>query len=269
MHDERFQRIEVNGEPATHDDLRRLVVQNYGHFTAMQVHDGAVRGLDLHLQRLQAATRELFGRDLDLDAVRGWMRRIAGDAGALSLRVNVFARGFDRDHPLSPVAPDVLVGASPARGASPSPLRVRSQRYEREAPHIKHVGTFGLFHQRRIAQQHGFDDALFVTADGAISEGSVWNIGFFDGAQVVWPQAPMLRGISMQLLRDGLRRDGVPMLERRIERAELREFRSAFFTNSARAVQPIERVDDIDFAFDDALRDMLDAAIARQLWQRI
>jgi len=269
MYDERFQRLEVNGEPATLDDLRRLVVQNYGHFTSMQVRDGAVQGLDLHLARLSEATRELFGHELDPDAVRGWMRRVAGDAGLLSLRVNVFARGFDRDHPSKPALPDVLVGAAPARVASAPPLRVRGQRYDREAPHIKHVGTFGLFQQRRVAQQHGFDDALFVTADGAISEGSVWNVGFFDGSHVVWPQAPMLRGISMQLLQDGLRRAGVPWVARRVERAELAGFRSAFFTNSARAVQPIACIDDVEFAVDARLREALEAALARHAWQPI
>lgn len=269
MHDERFQRLEVNGGPATLDDLRRLVAQNYGHFTSMQVRNGAVQGLNLHLDRLQDATHELFGRDLDLDAVRGWMRRIAGNAGSLSLRVNVFSRGFDRDHPSRPATPDVLVGASPARAASTSPLRVRSQRYDREAPHIKHVGTFGLFHQRRIAQQHGFDDALFVTADGAISEGSVWNIGFFDGERIVWPQAPMLRGISMQLLQDGLQRDGVPALVRRVEHAELADFRSAFFTNSGRAVQPIACIDDVAFTIDASICETLEAAIAKHAWQPI
>ena len=269
MHDERFQRIEVNGEPATIDDLRRLVVQNYGHFTSMQVRDGAVQGLDLHLDRLRDATRELFGRDLDIDAVRGWMRRVAGRAGTLSLRVNVFSRGFDRDDPGKPTPPDVLVGAAPARAAATPPLRVRVQRYDREAPHLKHVGTFGLFHQRRIAQQNGFDDALFVTADDAISEGTIWNIGFFDGSHIVWPQAPMLRGISMQLLQEGLRRDGVPTLVRRVERGGLAGFRSAFFTNSARAVQPIACIDDVRFAVDAGLRDMLEAALARHAWQPV
>lgn len=269
MHEERFHRIEINGAPTTLDGLRPLVVQNYGHFTSMQVRNGAAQGLDRHLDRLQCATRELFGHDLDLDAVRGWMRRIAGDTGSLSLRVNVFSRRFDRDRPLRPATPDVLVGASPARDAASTPLRVRSQRYQREAPHIKHVGTFGLFHQRRIAQQNAFDDALFVTADGAISEGTVWNVGFFDGSHIVWPQAPMLRGISMQLLQDGLQRDGVPTVVRRIEHTELAGFRSAFFTNSSRAVQPIARIDDVEFALDTRLFDVLEDALARHAWQAI
>ena len=40
-------------------DLRAL--GSYGHFTAMQVRAGATRGLPLHLARLDAANRELFG----------------------------------------------------------------------------------------------------------------------------------------------------------------------------------------------------------------
>ena len=56
-------------------DLRAL--GSYGHFTAMQVRAGATRGLPLHLARLDAANRELFGVPL------------AGQADA-SVRVYVY-----------------------------------------------------------------------------------------------------------------------------------------------------------------------------------
>ncbi len=248
MNDSERHRIEINGQPAGFDDLRLLAVQNYGHFTSMQVRDGGVQGLDLHLARLRQATRELFDHDLDAGQVRDWMRRLAGIAPAQSLRVSVFSRAFDRDRPARPVLPDVLVSAAPARDFDPAPLRVRSQRYQRDAPHIKHAGTFGLFHQRRLAQQNGFDDALFATADGAVSEGSVWNVGFFDGDRVIWPDASMLRGISMQLLQDGLRRRGVPMEIRRVELAEVGAFRAAFFTNSSFAAVPLACIDEASYA---------------------
>lgn len=51
---------EFDGRPATEEDLGRALFFNYGHFTAMQVRGGRVRGLDLHLARLDAANRELF-----------------------------------------------------------------------------------------------------------------------------------------------------------------------------------------------------------------
>jgi branched-subunit amino acid aminotransferase/4-amino-4-deoxychorismate lyase len=198
--------IELNGAPASADDLRAIALVNHGQFTSMQVQDGCVRGLDLHLDRLDHATRELFGCPLDVERTRGWMRRLVGDRGSsLSLRVNVFSRALNRARLDVPAAPDVLVAADVARTIiAPVPLRVRSVRYEREVPHIKHVGTFGLFRQKRLVQAQGYDDALFVDASGAISEGMIWNVGFFDGERIVWPNAPALTGISMQLLKRSL-----------------------------------------------------------------
>lgn len=257
------QRIELNGAAADVDALRALALVNYGHFTSMQVDDGTVRGLDLHLDRLQRATLELFGSPLDRDRVRGWMRAaVAGDTGLLSLRVTVFSRAFRREQPSAAVPVDVLVATAPVRAPAAMPLRVRSARYAREAPHIKHVGTFGLFHQRRLAQLAGFDDALFVDATGAVSEGSIWNVGFFDGTTVAWPDAPALDGVSMQLLRAGMHRTGLPMDVRRIDLAEVGAFRSAFFTNTSCAVMPIASIDEHAFAHDLELQSRLLACMA-------
>lgn len=264
------QRSELNGGAVGIDELRVLALINYGHFTSMQVRDGCVRGLDLHLQRLDRSTRELFGQTLDVDATRGYMRRMVCDvAGPLSLRINVFSRGLDRDRLTAPAQPDVLVTAAAARTISTTALRVRSARYERESPHIKHVGTFGLFQQRRLAQAAGFDDALFVDATGAISEGSIWNVGFFDGERVIWPDAPALDGTSMQLLKAGLRERGVPTVTRRVELREIASFGSAFFTNSSCAVCPIARIDDITFAVDSSLLAMLEACTQQAPLQNI
>jgi branched-subunit amino acid aminotransferase/4-amino-4-deoxychorismate lyase len=251
-------RIELNGVPARADDLRALVQTNYGHFTAMQVRERRVRGLDLHLQRLAQATRELFGSELDLDHVRACLRHAIGaDMRPLSLRVNVFSRALDRRCMNRPAAPDVVVIAAAASVPVVAPLRLKSFVYQRELPAIKHVGTFALFHYRRLAQQAGFDDALFVDDDSRISEGSVWNVGFFDGNGVIWPYAPQLHGISMQLLQAGLMRRGVPSVQQPVRLADLARFRAAFFTNSSSPVQPIARIDDIEFSLDDVLMDKL------------
>ncbi|MFI4969899.1 MAG: aminotransferase class IV family protein [Lysobacterales bacterium] len=264
------QRIELNGAPASIDDLRAIALVNYGHFTSMQAEQGCVRGLDLHLARLDRATRELFGCGLDMDAVRAYLRHaIDGDRAASSLRVNVFARDLDRDHPIRAARPDVLVTAGPARRIPTEPLRLRSVRYQREAPHLKHVGTFGLFHQRRLAQAQGYDDALFVDASGAISEGSIWNIGFFDGKRVVWPNAAQLDGVSMQLLKAGLRERGVAQVERCVELSDVAAFRAAFLTNSSCFARSIARIDEVDLALDTGLPALLEDAWASRPLQRI
>lgn len=251
-------RIELNGAPAHTEDLRALVQTNYGHFTSMQVRGGCVRGLGLHLDRLQHATHELFGCALDRERVRACLRQAIGaDARPLSLRVNVFARSLDRTRMNAPANVDVLVSVGAAAPASALPLRLKSFRYRRELPTIKHVGTFPLFHYRRLAQQAGCDDALFVDDAGGISEGSVWNIGFFDGDRVVWPDAAQLPGIGMQLVHAGLAQRAVPSAQQSVWLADIGRFHAAFFTNSSVPVQPIARIDDIEFRLDDALTAML------------
>jgi branched-subunit amino acid aminotransferase/4-amino-4-deoxychorismate lyase len=260
----------LNGKPAEAADLAAIALLNYGHFTSMQINDGRVRGRDLHLARLESATRELFGSALDLDELRRYMRgALGGRAGEWSLRVSVFSRDFRRDHPAQPATPDVLTTVSAPRHGRSTPLRLKCFHHERVLPHIKHVGTFPLFHFRRLAQIDGFDDALFIDAKGAVSEASVWNIGFFDDSGIVWPNAPALSGISMQLLQNGLRKRGVATTSRSVTRADIGGFRSAFLSNSSRAVQPIAAIDDVNFAIDPELTALLEDCYAGNPWQEI
>jgi hypothetical protein len=46
--------LEINGRAATAGELRALALGVYGHFTAMQLRGGRTRGLQLHLDRLDA-----------------------------------------------------------------------------------------------------------------------------------------------------------------------------------------------------------------------
>ena len=55
----------LNGKLATVENLRALALSNYGHFTSMQVRNGAVQGRELHVRRLEDATQALFGTSLD------------------------------------------------------------------------------------------------------------------------------------------------------------------------------------------------------------
>ncbi len=265
-----LQRSELNGKPARADDLAALALLNYGHFTSMQVRDARVRGLDLHLLRLENATRELFSCELAIDQVRAWMRGIVkGEPGERSLRVTVFSRAMRRERPAEPAAIDVFATIGPARASDTHPIRLRSFRYERALAHVKHVGTFGLFHHRRLAQRDGFDDALFVDSNDAISEASVWNVGFFDGTRIVWPNAPALTGISMQLLEKGLQSRGIATVSLNITRTHMGAYRSAFLTNSSCAVRPVAAIDGVDFAVDDELTRLLGECYESNPWQTI
>ncbi|MFG1942249.1 aminotransferase class IV [Nonomuraea sp. NPDC048826] len=230
----------IDGRPAEAGDVALAMSARYGHFTAMQVRGGKVRGLARHLDRLAGATRELFGQELDLDRVLASVRAL--EAVDASVRVFVCDAGGVRV---------IAVSDAPVWPAA-TPKGLKSVRYQRFLPHIKHTGGFPQGYLGRLAEREGYDEALLTSDDGVISEGGITNLGCFDGDRVIWPDAPMLRGITMQVLEAELARAGVPCGRRVLRVADLPGFPLVFLTNSW-GVVAVDRVDDLRLKVDEAL----------------
>jgi branched-subunit amino acid aminotransferase/4-amino-4-deoxychorismate lyase len=221
------ERIDIDGRPAGAGTL----LGGYGHFTAMQVRDGRTRGLALHLQRLDAATRELFGEPLEGDLVRDRIRHALGtDVRDASVRVYV----LDADAGVSTV-----VTVRPPAPSPPSPQGLHAVPYLRPVAHLKHASGFAQEYYRRQAQRKGFDEALLTGDGGVVAEGGITNVGFVDGSTAVWPDAPALAGITMQLLE---RR--IPSRRATVRLRDLPSFDGMFVTNS-HGVAAVDRVDDL------------------------
>ncbi|PSL52626.1 branched-subunit amino acid aminotransferase/4-amino-4-deoxychorismate lyase [Saccharothrix carnea] len=237
-------RIEIDGEPPTTDRLATGLLANYGHFTALQLRDRRVKGLDLHLHRLDQANRELYGTPLHGDHVRTLIAHALGDIRDAAVRVTVFGLH----------APSVMVAVLPPTTPPTTPQRLMSVNYTRPLPHVKHLGGFGQFHHRKRAEQAGYDDAL-LTADGLVVEGAIANIGFFDATGgVVWPRADWLHGTTMQLLERQL-----PSRREVVRLADVGRYRGAFLTNSI-GVVGVSRIDDVEFTVDDSALAAVQAA---------
>jgi len=213
-----FPLIEINGRPAAAGELGYRALVNYGHFTMMQVRNASVRGLDRHLGRLDAATRELFGTGLSGEVVRDRLRHaLAGHADDASVRVDVFRPEGDEDA-------SVMVTVRPPAAPPGRPQALRTVSYERPAAHLKHAGTFGQIYFGLRAERDGFDDALLTGPGGIISEAAISNIGFFDGDAVIWPDAPALHGITMQLLEQRLPAAGLRSRRAHVRLGDLPSF---------------------------------------------
>ncbi|MFD5646719.1 aminotransferase class IV, partial [Streptomyces anulatus] len=105
--------VQVNGRTATTGDLAPLAFAGHAHFTAVQVTDGRVRGLDLHLERLRSASAELFGRALPDDLVRSYLRTALRDGPAdLSLTATVHSPAGE--FTAADAEPALLVRTGPA-----------------------------------------------------------------------------------------------------------------------------------------------------------
>lgn len=258
----------LNGKPATADDLRALALANYGHFTSMQVRDGAVQGRDLHVERLETATQALFGTSLDGASALRQSAHAMESVGLrdASVRITVFSLHFDYRDPARAVTPHVLITLSPPAASEKPALRVKTYPFVRPLPQFKHVGTFPLFHYRRQALADGFDDALFVDPAGQVVEGSIWNLGLWDGDTVIWPEGPALRGTAERLLQAALTRAGVPQRSTPVPREDLGRFKAAFACNAS-GLQPVVGVDAVAWGIDTALMTRMAGALEASPWE--
>lgn len=246
----------LDGAPATAADLQALALTGFGHFTTMRVEHGGVRGLALHLARLARDCRTVFGAELDLAAVRGHVRAaIADEPDVVVVRVTVFDPRLGVERPGATAEPRVLVSPRPAGPARPSAPRLRTVRFARELPAVKHTGLFGALHARAVAQRAGADDAVFADGAGRLSEGPTWNLGFVRDGGIVWPQADALPGVTAALLSEA-----VPGTEAVVTAADLSGMEAAFATNAGFGLRPIASIDGVAWEAAPALLERLAAA---------
>ena len=231
-----------NGVPVETDGAADLAFAGFAHFTAMQVRDGAVRGLDLHLTRLHDASRELFGRDLDGGVVRDRMRQaLAAAPSAVTMRVIVHPPEGESTVPDPARGLEVTVRTGAASDGPSGPLALDVVEHERFFPQVKQVGEGAKTYHLWKAQAAGFDDAAFVDRSGRFSEATIWNLAFHDGDTVVWPRAAMLVGTTMAILQRQLRSAGIPQREQVVTADDV-GWLSAVVMNSWTPAVPISRI---------------------------
>lgn len=236
---------ELNGSPVDGDDLKTLALVNYGHFTSIRVEPGGrVRGLDLHMERLSRDCATVFGAELDTGRIRALVRQaVSGAELPVTARVTVYDPDLEMGHTGAKADPDILVTTRPAASIPMPAMKVASTTFTRELPQVKHTGLMASLFHRRQAQLAGFDDALFVGADGYISEGVTWNVAFIDAEQVVWPADDVLPGVTAALIT----RSYGPTVTARVNVDQLRGMQAAFATNISFGVRPIASIDDFQF----------------------
>jgi branched-subunit amino acid aminotransferase/4-amino-4-deoxychorismate lyase len=257
-------RLEIDGVEPDAELMRATLTWQYGNFTAAQVRGRRVRGLDLHLARLEAASREMFGTAPDAELIRARVRHALGDDIAdASLRVTILRPGA------SGATPTVVITATDAGEMAGAPQRLRSVRWVRSLPHIKQVGgNFGQIYFGTAAEREGYDDALLTGDDGLIAETTVANIGFFAGGTVVWPVGPLLQGTTKLLLERHGPALGLKQTSDRVILADAPAFSAAFVCNS-RGLAPVASIDEYEFAVDTDLMARLNEVYDAAPWDEI
>lgn len=256
---------QLNGRTAHTAELAPLAFAGFAHFTALQIRDRGARGLDLHLTRLRTASDELFGDHLPDEVVRQYLRNALSAAPPdVSLTCFVSSRPGEFASVRDALTLDVLVKVTDPAEAPTGPLTLDVVEHERHVPRVKHVGEVSKTLLFRRANTRGFDDAAFIDRYGRLSEATIWNLAFWDGATVIWPKAEVLSGITMQILKRRLEILEVPQETREIRPSNLGNHLAAAVMNSWSPGIPVSQIGDTALNRDSKLQELLHAAYSEE-----
>ena len=226
------------GEPVLRGDDEG-VLRGRAVFETLRLYDGRPFELHAHLDRLKASAARLRLPQPPLDALEA----LAHDA---------LAAAGERDCVLrflwTPETGLALVSALPddleqlrARG-----LRVQVCEWSTGAlAGAKSTSYAENMAAQAAAQEAGFDDALFVAADGAVLEAPTANVWFREGDRLLTPSLdlPILAGVTRAVVCELASR----VEEGRFELERLLAADEVFLTSSVREVMPVTAVGDTVF----------------------
>ena len=95
------------------------------------------------------------------------------------------------------------------------------------------------------AQDAGFDEAILLTQDGHVSEGSAANLFLVMNGKLITPQVAddILVGITRNAIMELAEKLGLPVAERRVDRTELYVADEIFLCGTGVQVAPVTKVD--------------------------
>jgi D-alanine transaminase len=226
-------------------------------YDVCQVHQGFLIDMTRHLDRLDRSLSEIrirqpMSRAALVGIIRQVVRRNRVTNGMVYIQVSRGVARRDHVFPAPEVRPSLVVTAkamNPAVNAARYAAGIRAvtvadDRWGRVD--IKTVGLLPNVLARQAAKEAGAQEAIFVDADGNVTEGGATNLWIVDrdGKLITRPAGRgILRGITRTTLMDVAARLGVPVEERRFSVAEMMEAREVFVTGATTICLPIVVID--------------------------
>lgn len=226
-------------------------------YEVCQVQQGHIVDLTRHLDRLDRSLGEIrirppMPRAALVGIMREVLRRNRVVNGMVYLQVTRGVARRDHVFPSPDVRAALVVTAkslNPAVNAAKYAAGIRAatvldNRWGRVD--IKTVGLLPNVLARQQAKEAGAQEAIFVDADGNVTEGGATNLWIVDkaGTLVTRPaDHSILRGITRTTLMDVAEKLGVRVEERRFSVAEMLEAREVFITGATTICLPVVSID--------------------------
>lgn len=131
---------------------------------------------------------------------------------------------------------------------------------ERQLPQAKSLNMLVSTIAFRRARAAGAYDALLVSRNGVVTEGTRTNFYVTDGTTIrTAPESMVLAGVTRHTVNEVIRELAIPLIEGPIERSELQACSGCFLTSTSSKVMPLGRVDDLQFSVPAIIRTVMNA----------
>lgn len=117
--------------------------------------------------------------------------------------------------------------------------------YRNFFPEFKHINYLPSVYA--LLKNKGYDEIIFLDEKGYILEGATSNIFFVGNDGVYTPKNNILKGIYRDYVIKTLKKLKVNVEERNIHLKEIKNFVSAFITNSIIEVMPVSKINDVKY----------------------
>jgi len=251
--------VSLNGQLMPAEEARVSVfdsgfMQGIGLFETMRAYNGRVFRLERHLDRLVQSARTLGWVTLpDTDDLEDNVEQVVSATAADDCRVRLtVTTGSVRPSEQERPELTIVVGASPGAKYPPEcytqGVTVLISDYCQPAtePTTGHKTTsyFGRLAALRAAHAQTAFEALWLTEDGRLAEGSISSVFLVQGERLVTPplDTPVLPGITRATVMELAVELAIPVREQELNEADLLNADEVFLTNSLMEIMPVVRV---------------------------
>jgi len=226
------------------------VLRGYCAFEALRTYNRRPFHLDTHLERLYRSASLL---ELDIPYTRDDIAAIIQEIIARNPYTHAMLRllvtgGESEDGVMPSGKPVLAVLITPlgerdmerfARG-----IKLVTTRLQRQLPEAKTSNYVAAIRALKEAARHDASDALFVSEQDHVLEGTRSNFFVFRGDTLITPHSGILIGVTRNVVLE-LTRGRFAIEERPILLSELPLVDEAFITSSGREITPVVQIDEI------------------------
>jgi branched-chain amino acid aminotransferase len=240
----------VPAEVATLPLTDLSILRGYGVFDLLRTYNGAPFRLDAHLARL-ARSAQAIG--LEFPWSRGELVELALETYARNAiadaSIRLVVTGNVSDNFMMPDRPPGL--AILVDPIAPYPVSVYEEGALAITTHIPHVmahvkslNYIGAIMAMQAAKPRGALEAIYLDAEGRLSEGTRANLFVVREGVVYTPDQDILLGVTRQALLDAAAGE-VSVVEGPVTLDDLRQADEVFLTSTTKELLPVRQVDDI------------------------